>query len=89
MKRIRGKKKETTIDNLAVMVAKGFNEVNIKIGGLDGRMGNLENKMGNLEDNLSATRRDVLEIGDRFVPRYEFHDLLIRFDKLEQKVKGK
>ncbi|KKU81817.1 MAG: hypothetical protein UY07_C0008G0006 [Parcubacteria group bacterium GW2011_GWA1_47_8] len=42
-----------------------------------------------VKENLATTRRDVLEIGDRFVPRYEIHDLLVRFDKLERQVKGK
>lgn len=89
-----------TIDNLAIIVAKGFDgvekkfdEVNIKIdkeiGEVKKDIAEVKKDVAEVKENLSATRRDVLEIGDRFVPRYEFHDLLIRFDKLEQQVKAK
>ena len=96
-------KVDEEINSLATMVAKGFDGVNKEIGEVKDRLGNVESRLGNVEDrlggvekevaevkeNLSATRRDVLETGDRFVPRYEFHDLLVRFDKLEQRVKAK
>lgn len=85
-----------TIDNLAIMVAKGFDsvekkfdEVNNRIGKVEKEIGEVKNDIAEVKENLVATRRDVLEIGDRFVPRYEFHDLLICFDKLEQKVNTK
>lgn len=96
MKKVLGKKKETTINNLAVMVAKGFDGVHKEIGEVknrikkvDGRLGDVEGRLGNVEENLKATRQDVLNLGDRFVPRYEFDDFRIRFNRLEQKVKGK
>lgn len=89
-----------TIDNLAIMVAKGFDSVENKFAEvnkkfdevnkkIDKEIGEVKKDIAEVKDNLVATRRDVLEIGDRFVPRYEFHDLLIRFDKLEQKVNTK
>ena len=96
MKKIRGNKKETSINDLAVMVAKGFDgvhkemgEVKSKIKNVEGRLGNIESRLGSVEENLKATRQDVLNVGDRFVPRYEFDDLRIRFNRLEQRVKGK
>jgi len=88
--------KKVTIDDLAIMVAKGFDnvhkeisEVKKDVGEVKGRFGKVEKDIVEVKENLAATRRDVLEIGDRFVPRYEFHDLLVRFDRLEQKVKLK
>lgn len=93
MKKIARNKKETTlndlagtIDNLAIMVAKGFDRVDAKI---DKEVGEVKDRLGKVEENLAATRQDVLNLGDRFVPRHEFHNLLVRFDRLEQKVKGK
>jgi len=87
------KKKSVTIDDLAVMVAKGFKGVDEKFErvderfvGIDKRFDRLEKEVKEVKENLKATRQDVLNIGDRFVPRNEFDSLLIRFGRLEQKV---
>lgn len=63
-------KKNVSNDDLAIMVAKGFGE-------LHGEIGEVKSRFGNVEENIKATRRDVLEIGDRFVPRYELDNLLV------------
>jgi len=83
------------IENLAIMVGKGFNEMGNRIGNVENRIGNVETRLGTVEkrldtldENIKATRRDVLDIGDRFVPRYEFDNLLIRFNRLEAKIKS-
>lgn len=95
MKKILRKKEITnedivgTIDNLAIMVAKGFDRVEDRIGKVEDRIGNIEKEVGEVKENLASTRRDILEDGDRFVQKYEFHNLLLRFDRLEQKVKEK
>lgn len=100
MKKISSKNKETTIDDLAMMVARGFNEMNTKIDKEIGevkkeirevkdRLGNVEDKLENVEENLNATRMDVLGIGDRFVSKHEFSQHLVRFSLLEQRVKTK
>jgi len=82
-------KKNTTIDDLALMVAKGFSSVENRIEKVENRIGKVEEGLKELRENVKATRRDVLDIGDRFVPRYEFDNLLIRFGRLEQRVLGK
>ncbi len=90
-------KKEVSVNDLAIMVAKGFESVNQRFDQIDTRFAKIdlrfekiENKMDVLDENLKATRREILDIGDRFVPRFEFDNLLIRFNKLEQKLlKGK
>lgn len=113
MKKAPTKKKETTIDDLAVMMSKGFHDVNKKIDEdinnlaamvakgfesadkrfdkIENRLGNVESRLENVEEDLKlkATREDLLNLGDRFVLKYEFHELLVRFDRLEQKVKTK
>lgn len=83
------KNKNVTIDDLAVMVANGFGRVEKRFEGVDERFERIESDIKELREEVKATRRDVLDIGDRFVPRYEFDNLLVRFSRLEQKVMGK
>lgn len=86
---MKKKSKDITIEDLAIMVANGFGTTHKEIAEVKHRLCNVEDRLGNVEENLKATRRDVLDIGDRFVPRYEFDNLLIRFGRIEQKVLGK
>ncbi len=70
------------IEDLAVSTAKGFARN-------DERFDNLEKDIAELKENGKATRQAILNVGERFVPRYEFDNLLIRFNKLEQKIRGR
>ena len=70
------------IDDLALMTARGFTSV-------DERFEKVETRLDSLNENIKSTRRDVLAIGDRYVPRYEFDSLLIRFNSLEEKLRPK
>lgn len=104
------KKKAITIEDVALMVGKGFlgvdkkfdkidkrldgvdkrlDAVDKRLDNLDKRLNGVEQKLDNLDENIQTTRRDVLDIGDRFVPRFEFDNLLIRFNKLEEKIRSK
>lgn len=89
-------KKNISNDDLAMMVARGFAELHGDTGEIRKDMEEVKkdikevkDRLGNVEENIKATRRDVLDIGDRFVPRYEFDNLLVRFGRLEQRVLGK
>ncbi len=75
-------RQKMTIDDLAIMVAKGFE-------GIDKEIGEVKDRLGKVEDNLASTRRDVLALGDKFTVKYEFHDLANRVSLLEQKQKTK
>lgn len=77
------------VDSLAVSVAKGFDGVDKRFNGIEKNITKLKKDTIEVKDSLKATRRDVLNIGDRFVPRFEFDNLLIRVGKLEQKTKSK
>lgn len=81
--------KKMTIDDLAVMVAKGFDGVNTRFSEVDKRLNNVEKGIDEVKENLASTRRDVLAMGDRFTLKYEFHDLANRVGVLEQKQKVK
>ena len=84
-------KKQVSTDDLAIMIAKGFENTVTRSEFTEHRkeFTGLSAKVDTLDQNIKATRRDVLEIGDRFVPRNEFDRLLIRFNNLEKKLKIK
>jgi hypothetical protein len=42
-----------------------------------------------VDENFTKVRRDILEIGDKYVSRDEFSKLVSRFNILEAKVKSK
>ena len=73
-------KKNVTLDDLAIMVGNGFNAV-------DKRLASVESDISFLKGAVKKVNQDVLNIGDRFVPRYEFDGLLIRVGKLEEKAR--
>lgn len=103
MKKTPTKNKKVTLDSLskmiaegreetndlARMVARGFESMHNEIGEVKNRLGKVEDRLGKVEENLATTRMDVLGIGDRFVSKHEFHQHLIRFSLLEEKVKLK
>lgn len=83
-----------TIDDLAVMVAKGFdgvntrfNEVDKRFDEVDKRLNEVEKDIAEVKESLVSTRRDVLAMGDRFTLKCEFHDLANRVSLLEKKQK--
>lgn len=78
-----------TIDNLAIMVAKGFDSVHNEITEVKKDITEVKRDIAEVKENLATTRMDVLGIGDKFVSRHDFNQHLIRFDLLEQKVKAK
>ncbi len=88
-------KKSVSTDDLAVMVARGFDELKKEISEarieLKKEIGEvrieLKKEIGEVRENVKATRRDVLDIGDRFVSRYAFDNLHVRVSKLEQRAK--
>lgn len=85
--------KKMTIDDLAVMVAKGFDGASNEIAEfkkeVNKRFNEVEKDITEVKENLASTRRDVLSMGDKFTLKYEFHDLASRVSVLEQKQKVK
>ena len=84
-------KKEVTLDDLAIMVTRGFESNDRSFENIEQRFENIDKKFFNLENNISSfkseteanfkkVRNDILDIGDRFVPRFEFDNLLIRLN---------
>lgn len=89
----KGATKNITIDDLAVMVAKGFegvrNEMSERFDKTEKDIAEVKKDIAEVKENLATTRMDVLGIGDRFVSKHEFSQHLVRFSLLEQKVKAK
>jgi tetrahydromethanopterin S-methyltransferase subunit G len=82
------KKMDHLLDNLAIVTAKGFNEVNLRLDAMENRLCSVENRLDTFETrldsvdaNIKSTRRDLLAQGDRFITRNEFDNHLMRFHK--------
>lgn len=82
-----------TIDNLAIMVAGGFErvykEMDNRFDKVEKDIAEVKKDVAEVKENLATTRMDVLGIGDRFVSKHEFSQHLVRFSLLEQKMKAK
>jgi predicted nuclease with TOPRIM domain len=73
MNKNKSNKKELTLEDLALMVKGGFDDMGVKFDKLEGRVDNLEGRFDNLEgrfDNLEG----------------RFDNLEGRFDELDMKV---
>ncbi|MBI5798994.1 MAG: hypothetical protein HZB10_03610 [Candidatus Yonathbacteria bacterium] len=86
--------KKMTIDDLAIMVAKGFDGVYKEIGEVKKDIAEVKEDMvgvkkdiAEVKENMAGTRRDVLSMGDKFTLKYELHDLANRVVLLEKKRK--
>lgn len=85
MKKETNKKKEMSIEDLALMVAKGFSSIEERMVTKE----ELKEFKKETTENFVKVRRDILELSDRFVSRSEFDKFLSRFNALEAKVKSK
>ncbi len=95
MKKIT-KNKNITIDDLAIMVAKGFlgveerfNKVEERFNKVEDDINEVKKDVNEVKENLRITRNDVLNIGDKFVSYHTFDQLVSRVNTLEKKVKIK
>jgi tetrahydromethanopterin S-methyltransferase subunit G len=89
MKKTTTKKKEMTLDDLAVMVAKGFEKVDERFNKIDQKFKDTDSRFETIDENFKKVRRDILELNDKFVSRHQFDNVLSRLSVLEAKVKGK
>jgi len=71
-------KKETTLDDLALMVAKGFNEVNER---MDKRFDQVDKRFERIEKRLENIEADL----NKKVDKIEYNTLTYRVEKLEKK----
>ncbi|HVY67692.1 MAG TPA: hypothetical protein VHA30_02270 [Patescibacteria group bacterium] len=52
-------KKSMTIDDLAVMVAKGFENVETRLGGVETELGDVKTRLGSVETRLGGLEHKV------------------------------
>ncbi|MBI2450980.1 MAG: hypothetical protein HYV52_01410 [Parcubacteria group bacterium] len=90
---------QSEIENLARIVAKGFEsvdkrfqriderfeQVDKRFEQVDRRFDRLEDRVVNIDSRLGVIERDVAEIRKHFVYRDEFEDALARIELLEKK----
>ena len=72
------KTKKVTTDDLAIMVAEGFNRVEKKID-------NVDKGLSRVKDDIKDIRKDILCLGDRFVSYHTFDALASRVKVIEEK----
>jgi len=73
MKKAIKKIKKVTTDDLAMMVARGF--------------GNVDKRFDVVEKDIKGVRSDIFNLGDRFVSYHMFDKLASRVNMLEKKMK--
>lgn len=81
------KNKKVTTDDLAIMVAKGFDNMEKDMGGLQKDVRELKKDMGEVKENVKDTHKDILNLGDRFVSYHTFDSLANRVKVLEENKK--
>ena len=85
-------------NELARMVARGFsskdkkfsdkfNRIDKRFDAADERFESIEKSIEGLEESIATTNNNVLSLGDRTVPRFEFESLMTRIVRLERKTK--
>ena len=87
MKKSFKKTKKVTIDGLAVMVARGFSGIDKRFDVVEKDISELKKGVGELKENNKDIRRDILNLGDRFVSYHAFDQLASRVNNLERKIK--
>lgn len=90
-------KKQTTIDDLAVMVKKGFDYVDKRFNDVDKRFNAMDKKIDEFKsqtsDNfnyvyarLDTIEHDIQDMRGKIVYHDEFEDLMIRVKYIEKKL---
>lgn len=79
-------KKEITIENLAGMVKRGFDELGAKIDGVSGKMINFQEENRRDHESFKKDFADVRFRLSELVHKSEFYELQERVEKLEAKL---
>lgn len=84
-------KEDITIDELARMVARGFDQVVTKlgkeIGGIDAKVENLRSELSEFRKQNERDHLDLKLRQDNVAHRFELQDLEDRVTRLEKKAK--
>jgi tetrahydromethanopterin S-methyltransferase subunit G len=78
--------KETTIEDLAEMVRKGFSGVDKRFGEVDKRFDKVEARLDTLDARVGRIEADIHELRGEIVYRHEFEDVLGRIKYIERKL---
>jgi seryl-tRNA synthetase len=81
--------KKITIDDLAGMMLKGFNELGDRIDAVDVKVDKVEIKVNEMKEELVKIRGDINNTKDHFVPYHKFDALNLRVTNIENKGKSK
>ena len=90
--KVTKKKKEVTIDDLAIMIGKGFKGVDHRFDKVENRLDKVENRMEKMEGRMFSLENGQEEIKlrlDNVAYRFELIELQHRVEILEQKIAKK
>ena len=76
-------KKPMTIDDLALMVAGGFNDVGERLGKVEGRLGKMEGRLGKVEENVGKLDHQVQALNSNVNNYLELSEK--RYSELKQR----
>lgn len=76
-------KRKITLEDLAGMVARGFegvdkrfDEVDLRLDRVESRLTIVESRLDTIEGSVEDLKKEVIVINDRFVPWYSFDRLV-------------
>ena len=79
-------KKQITLNDLAAMVNRGFNDVSSKMATNDKKLNYIGAEVSHTRARVDVIERDIAEIRKHFVYRDEFEAALARILLLEKKI---
>ena len=85
MKRVIKKTKKVTTEDLAIMVAQGFNRVDKRFDKVGKDISGFKKDVEELKEDIKDVHKDILNLGDRFVSYHTFDSLANRVKVLEEK----
>ncbi|TSC76813.1 MAG: hypothetical protein G01um101433_660 [Parcubacteria group bacterium Gr01-1014_33] len=77
---------ETSFENFAVLVNKGFPHVEEQMNKIDGRMDKMDGHLQHIDTRLDTIEHDIAEIRKHFVYRDEFEEVLERLSAIEKRL---
>jgi archaellum component FlaC len=89
--------KEITLEDLALMVGKGFNKMDERFKGIDNRLDGIDNRLDGIDnrldgidnrlDGIDNQLNDIKADLNKKVDVFKYNDLTYRVEKLEDKSK--
>jgi hypothetical protein len=84
--------KDITIDDLAAMIAKGFDDIGGRFNGVDKRFDKVDKRFDKIEKDMKLMKLDIEDVRlrlDNVAHRFELEEMRKMFDKRMRAVENK